>query len=155
MVGAERFGSELDAAATPMPDLARFVSAQDQGVYRSALSEVRDGHKRSHWMWFVFPQIAGLGRSETARFYAIADRAAAQTYLAHPLLGPRLVECTDAMLGWAGRRSAEAILGKIDAMKFHSSLTLFDTAAPERLAFSAALDAFFDGVRDQATVERL
>ena len=89
--------------------LERFVEAQAD-VYRQALAELRDGAKRSHWMWFIFPQIAGLGRSPTAQFYAIADEAEARAYLAHPMLGARIQACTDAMLDWAGRKPAEAIL---------------------------------------------
>lgn len=99
--------------------LERFVEAQGP-VYEQALGELRAGAKQSHWMWFVFPQIAGLDRSPTARFYAIADEAEARAYLAHPVLGARLRECTDTMLGWAGRKSAEAILGPVDALKFRS-----------------------------------
>ena len=95
--------------------MARFVEAQ-YGVYDQALAEVRAGAKRSHWMWFVFPQIAGLGHSPTARFYAIADLTQARAYLAHPLLAPRLDECTRALLRWTGQRSAEAILGPIYAL---------------------------------------
>jgi uncharacterized protein (DUF1810 family) len=135
--------------------LGRFVEAQ-QPIYQQALGELRTGDKRSHWMWFIFPQIAGLGRSPTAQLYAIADEAEARAYLAHPVLGPRLRECTDAMLGWAGRRSAEAILGAIDALKFRSSMTLFEAAGggnDER--FGRALDGFYAGERDRATLERL
>jgi len=133
--------------------LERFVEAQE-GVYEQALAELRDGAKRSHWMWFVFPQITGLGRSTTARFYAIADLAEAQAYLDHPLLGPRLAECTEAMLGWAGERSAVRILGPIDAMKFASSMSLFEAAGGGKL-FARALDAFCDGQRDSATLDLL
>ncbi len=101
-------------------------------------------------MWFIFPQIAGLGFSETARRYAIADLAEAQAYLAHPLLGPQLVQCTAAILEWSGRRSIEAILGTIDALKFASSMTLFEAAGGGR-QFSRSLDAFFAGQRDGRT----
>jgi uncharacterized protein (DUF1810 family) len=135
--------------------LERFVEAQ-QPVYDQALGELRAGAKRSHWMWFIFPQIAGLGRSPTAQFYAIADAAEARAYLAHPVLGPRLRECTEAMLDWAGRKSAEAILGPLDALKFRSSMTLFEAAAAssgER--FGRALNGFYAGQRDRATLERL
>jgi len=136
-----------------MESLERFVAAQE-GVYAQALSELHAGAKRSHWIWFVFPQIAGLGRSETARFYAIADLAEAQAYLAHPLLGARLAECTEAMLDWAGRRDAETILGSIDTLKFASSMTLFEAAggAP---CFARALEAFFAGHRDKQTLALL
>lgn len=106
-------------------------------------------------MWFVFPQIAGLGHSPTARFYAIADRAEAQSYAGHPLLGPRLLECTEAMLGWAGKRDAEAILGGIDALKFRSSMTLFEACADDPAPFAAALDAFYGRERDAATLSLL
>ncbi len=106
-------------------------------------------------MWFVFPQLAGLGRSPTARFYAIADRAEAEAYSRHAMLGPRLRECTAAMLGWAGKRSAESILGGIDALKFASSMTLFEACADDPAPFAAALEAFYAGERDAATVERL
>ena len=138
-----------------MPGLSRFRVAQDGGVYEAALAELRAGRKQGHWMWFVFPQIEGLGRSEMARRYSIANRSEAASYLEDPVLGPRLNQCTDAMLAWAGRRSAEAILGPIDAMKFRSSMTLFEAAAPAAALFSKALDAFFAGRRDEATIERL
>ena len=106
-------------------------------------------------MWFVFPQITGLGRSSTARFYAIADRAEAAAYDRHPLLGLRLVECTEAMLGWAGERSAVQILGPVDARKFNSSMTLFEACADEPQRFARALEAFYGGARDALTLERL
>jgi uncharacterized protein (DUF1810 family) len=106
-------------------------------------------------MWFVFPQIAGLGRSSTAQFYAIAGRAEAAAYDRHPLLGARLRECTQAMLGWAGERSAEQVLGPVDALKFRSSMTLFEACAADPEPFAAALDAFYAGERDAATLERL
>lgn len=134
--------------------LDRFVTAQ-RGVFPTALSELRAGNKRSHWIWFIFPQIAGLGRSDTARFYAIADRDEAAAYLAHPVLGPRLRECCEAVLGWAGKRSAVAILGSVDAMKLKSSMTLFLEVADTPAHFSDVLDAFFAGARDNATLERL
>lgn len=136
--------------------LDRFVDAQ-RDSYAAALAELKAGTKRSHWMWFVFPQIAGLGRSETARFYAIRDMAEARAYLAHPLLGPRLVEATEALLTHADR-SAESILGPIDAMKLASSMTLFEAAAGDRtraLPFACCLDAFFAGRRYAATLNRL
>lgn len=134
--------------------LQRFVSAQE-GTYRQALTEVRAGDKRSHWMWFIFPQLAGLGRSPTAQFYGITDRAEAQAYLAHPLLGQRLEEITAAMLGWAGQRSATAILGPVDALKFRSSMTLFEAVADDLAAFAQALDSFCDGERDPLTLRML
>jgi uncharacterized protein (DUF1810 family) len=134
--------------------LDRFVAAQ-RDTYATALAELRVGAKRSHWMWFVFPQIAGLGRSETARRYAIRDLAEARGYLAHPLLGARLVEATEAMLAHAGARSAEAVLGTVDAIKLASSMTLFEAAAAdlaEAAPFARCLDAFFAGRRDRATL---
>jgi uncharacterized protein (DUF1810 family) len=138
-----------------MDGLARFVTAQGGGLYQQALGELRAGLKQTHWMWFVFPQIAGLGRSENARLYAIADLDEARRYLAHPVLGPRLAECSAAMLEWAGRRTAHAILGSIDSLKFESSMTLFEAASNSTGPFAAVLDAFFGGVRDTATLQRL
>lgn len=138
-----------------MDPMDRFVSAQD-GVYPRALAELGAGAKRGHWMWFVFPQIAGLGQSAMARHFAIADLMEAQAYLAHPLLGRRLAEVTEAALGWAGRRSAEAILGGIDAVKLRSSATLFEVAAGVGSAaarpFADVLDGFYGGERDSATL---
>jgi uncharacterized protein (DUF1810 family) len=121
-------------------------------VYPSVLAELRAGAKRSHWMWFVFPQIARLGFSEMARHYAIAGRSEAEAYLVHPMLGARLVQCTDAMLEWSGRRSAEAILGTLDVLKFKSSMTLFETASGSD-AFGRVLEAFYAGHRDERTLE--
>ena len=135
-------------------DLGRFVRAQ-AGVYRRALAELNAGSKVTHWMWFVFPQILGLGNSRNARLYAIAGLAEAEAYAAHELLGPRLIESTEAMLGWAGRKSALDILGVIDAMKFHSSMTLFEAACPGKDRFAAAIEGFCDGRRDQATLDKL
>jgi len=135
--------------------LERFVDAQ-RSTYEQALAELGAGAKRNHWMWWIFPQIAGLGRSPTAQRYAIRDAVEACSYLAHPLLGARLAESTDAMLGWAGRRSAEAILGPVDALKFKSSMTLFDAVAGEAdNPFARALAAFCRGERDPLTLERL
>lgn len=136
-----------------MAALDRFVEAQ-AGVWAQALAELKAGRKTSHWMWFVFPQIAGLGRSETARFYAIADTTEARAYLAHPLLGARLREAAQALLAHRGR-SAEAMLGGIDAIKLRSSMTLFEAVAPEEPVFAAVLDAFFSGQRDPETVRRI
>ena len=133
--------------------LERFVAAQD-GVYEAALDELRAGAKHSHWMWFIFPQIVGLSLSSFGRFYSLADRAEAQGYLAHPLLGPRLGECTDAMLSWAGRREARAILGHIDAMKFASSMTLFEAAGGSE-RFARALELLCSGERDRLTLDLL
>jgi uncharacterized protein (DUF1810 family) len=134
-------------------DLDRFVDAQ-AGIYPQALAEIRAGRKQSHWMWFVFPQIAGLGRSPTAIFYAIASAAEARFYLAHPLLGARLRECTEAVLAHRGR-SAEAIFGGIDAMKLKSSMTLFEAFADDPVQFASVLEIFFDAERDPATLTLL
>ena len=135
--------------------LERFTDAQDQGgTYERALAELRAGRKTSHWMWFVFPQIAGLGRSATAQAYAIASLAEAEAYLAHAVLGPRLLEATRALAGLEGR-SAETILGPTDAMKLRSSMTLFARPAPNGPLFGLELDRYFDGRRDEATEERL
>ena len=131
----------------------RFVAAQG-AIYAEALAELRRGRKRSHWMWFVFPQLAGLGRSEMASRYAISSLGEAQAYLAHPLLGARLRECTEAALAHRGR-SAEAIFGPVDALKFRSSMTLFEAAAEDPAPFAEALQAFYGGQRDSATLERL
>ena len=132
-------------------DLERFVTAQE-GVYETALAEIRRGAKRSHWMWFVFPQIAGLGQSATARFYAIGSIDEAQAYLAHTVLGARLRECV-AALGKVQRADARAVFGSIDAVKLRSSLTLF-VAAGGGEAFEAALERWF-GQEDAATLRLL
>lgn len=134
-------------------NLERFVTAQ-QNIYEAALKEVRAGLKRSHWMWFIFPQIRGLGHSETARFYAISGREEAEAYLAHPILGPRLVECTTAMLHHTDL-SAHDILGSPDDLKFRSSMTLFGAVVEEDSLFQAALDAFYAGAHDQNTLQLL
>lgn len=134
-------------------NLERFVQAQ-AGVYATAVAELRAGAKRSHWMWFVFPQIAGLGSSAMAQRYAISGLDDARAYLAHPLLGPRLRECVDAVLA-VERRSAHAIFGSPDDLKFRSSLTLFREAAPHEPRFQAALDRYFGGEPDPATLARL
>jgi uncharacterized protein (DUF1810 family) len=131
-------------------DLDRFVAAQE-GIYPQALAELRRGRKESHWMWFVFPQIAGLGRSETARFYALGGAVEARAYLAHPSLGPRLRESAEALLAHRGR-SAEAMLGPVDAIKLRSSMTLFEAVADDPAPFAAVLDRFFAGARDPATL---
>jgi len=133
-------------------ELDRFLSAQAL-VHDQALAELRRGRKTSHWMWFVFPQIAGLGRSETAQFYAIRDAAEARAYLAHPLLGPRLIEATRAVS--AARGSATAILGEIDAMKLQSSMTLFAAVADDPAPFAVALARFYGGVRDATPLDLL
>ena len=134
-------------------DLDRFIAAQAE-IYDQALAELKAGRKTSHWMWFVFPQIAGLGRSPTAVFYAIASAAEARAYLVHPLLGARLVECTSLMLGVGERASAHDVLGSPDDLKFRSSMTLFAALSPAGSPFAAALDRFFAARPDPAT-ERL
>jgi len=134
-------------------DLARFVSAQ-QDVYEQALAELTAGSKRSHWMWFVFPQIAGLGRTATAQHYAIAGLDEARAYLAHPVLGPRLAECARALLGVQGR-TATQILGTPDDLKLRSSMTLFAHAAEDPAVFRAVLDRYYGGEDDPATLQRL
>ena len=131
--------------------LERFVAAQDR-VWSEVVGELTAGAKRTHWMWFVFPQIAGLGRSAMAVRYALGSVDEAVAYLAHPMLGARLAQATDLMLGHAGR-PAEAILGGIDAMKFRSSMTLFRAAAPDDPRFDRALAAFFGGEPDPRTLE--
>jgi uncharacterized protein (DUF1810 family) len=134
-------------------DLQRFVDAQ-RDVYATALAELRAGHKRSHWMWFIFPQIAGLGHSDMARRYAIRSADEAAAYLAHPVLGPRLRECASSVATHEDL-SVDDIFGSPDNMKFHSSMTLFADVAPDEAIFQACLDRFFDGIPDSATIERL
>jgi len=134
-------------------NLQRFLDAQE-GIYPTALAELRSGAKHSHWMWFVFPQLAGLGRSPTAQDYGIASIDEARAYLEHPTLAPRLRECVAAILPWAGRRTAEQILGRVDALKLRSSLTLFDAVEPGDV-FTEALDSFFRGDRDERTLALL
>jgi uncharacterized protein (DUF1810 family) len=136
-------------------DLGRFVAAQDAGgTYVNAVAELRRGRKTSHWMWFVFPQIAGLGRSPTARAYAISSLDEARAYLAHPVLGPRLIECATIVAQTQGR-TAEQIFGGIDALKLRSCATLFHRADPAQSAFTDVLARFFDGRPDPATEERI
>ncbi len=136
----------------PDPDLTRFVEAQAP-VHETALGELRAGRKRSHWMWFVFPQLAGLGMSPTARFYGIAGLGEARAYLAHPVLGLRLLACTRAVLG-VEDRSLHAIFGSPDDLKFRSSMTLFDRAGGEP-AFREALERYCEGRPDPRTLELL
>ncbi len=161
--------------------LGRFTAAQDQdGTYPRVLAELRAGRKRTHWIWFIFPQIEGLGRSAMAREYALSSLAEARAYLDHPVLGPRLVECALLLVaagsgggagdsagaddgsgaGYgggsaAGGATAVRILGDIDAVKVRSSMTLFAAAAPEQAAFRAVLDRFYGGAADPATLARL
>jgi uncharacterized protein (DUF1810 family) len=134
--------------------LTRFVDAQNP-VYAQVLSELRQGRKQSHWMWYIFPQVAGLGASIMSQRFALTSLAEAQDYLAHPVLGSRLVECTEVMLPHEGL-SARTILGSPDDMKFRSSMTLFDAAATEKGSpFERALEKFFSGQRDDKTLALL
>jgi uncharacterized protein (DUF1810 family) len=134
--------------------LERFVSAQDRaGRYATAVDELRAGSKRGHWMWFVFPQIAGLGHSSMSQTYAISSLEEARAYLAHPILGPRLTECARILCDLRGR-TAQEIFGGIDAIKLRSSMTLFADADPTNPEFGRVLDIYFGGVADDAT-ERL
>ena len=135
-------------------DLERFVAAQAP-VWTQVMAELAAARKHSHWMWFVFPQLRGLGRSAMAERYGIASRAEAAAYLAHPVLGPRLVAATDAMLAAPPGSSALAILGAPDDVKFRSSMTLFAAVAGVGASFAAALDRYFGGVRDPATLALL
>ncbi|HEX5713310.1 MAG TPA: DUF1810 domain-containing protein [Solirubrobacterales bacterium] len=135
--------------------LRRFVDAQEQAnTYELALRELRAGHKRSHWIWFVLPQITGLGHSPMARTYAISSLPEAVAYLDHPLLGPRLLECARALLA-VEDRSAVEILGEVDAVKLRSSMTLFARAAPGEPLFREVLDRFYSGETDPATEQIL
>jgi uncharacterized protein (DUF1810 family) len=131
-------------------DLDRFVAAQDP-VYDGVIGELRRGRKTSHWMWFVFPQLAGLGRSEMSRHYAIASLDEARAYLAHPVLGARLRECANVLLAVPAWSSAEDIFGSVDAVKLRSSMTLFQRAAPDESLFAQVLDRYFGGVADPGT----
>ena len=133
--------------------LLRFVDAQAP-VYADVLAELAAGAKRSHWMWFVFPQLRVLGRSSTARRYGLASADEARAYAAHPLLGVRLVECSALLLATRGR-SAEQIFGVIDAVKLRSCMTLFEAVAPDRPVHAAVLDAYYAGERDALTLEAL
>ncbi|MFH5823730.1 DUF1810 domain-containing protein [Georgenia sp. AZ-5] len=135
-------------------DLQRFVTAQGGGVYDQALGELRRGRKTGHWMWFVFPQIAGLGSSEMSRRYAIASLGEAKAYLDHQVLGPRLRECARAVAE-SDAPDAETILGGIDAVKLRSSMTLFARAAPDEPVFRRVLDRFFGGAEDPETLDWL
>jgi uncharacterized protein (DUF1810 family) len=134
-------------------DLDRFVQAQDR-VLPAVRRELAEGRKRSHWMWFVFPQLRGLGHSPTALHYGIASLAEAEAYLAHPLLGPRLEECT-ALVNAVTGRSLHEIFGSPDDLKFHSSMTLFAAARPGPSVFRAALEKYCGGAPDQRTLDLL
>jgi uncharacterized protein (DUF1810 family) len=133
--------------------LERFVDAQ-RGVMDGVMAELRAGRKTGHWIWFVFPQLVGLGRSEMARYYGIASLAEAQAYLEHPVLGERLRECVRALLAIRGT-SAVGVLGQVDALKVRSSMTLFHRAAPDEPLFRAVLARWYDGIPDALTDELL
>jgi uncharacterized protein (DUF1810 family) len=136
-------------------DLERFVQAQDNGrTYAAAVEELRRGRKTSHWMWFVFPQIAGLGHSAMSKTFAISSLEEARAYLGHPVLGPRLMECAGILAGEPEGTTAEQIFGIVDTQKLHSSLTLFVRAAPDVPAFGDVLDRYFEGRPDVATDQR-
>jgi uncharacterized protein (DUF1810 family) len=136
-------------------DLQRFAAAQDAGgTYEQATAELRGGRKASHWMWFVFPQIAGLGYSPMSRTYAITSLDEARAYLAHPVLGARLIECATILVGVPGR-TAEQVFGEVDALKLCSSMTLFMRAAPGEPVFRQVLDQYFGGIPDSATEQRI
>lgn len=138
-----------------MYDLTRFIDAQDaDGTYERALRELRAGRKQSHWMWFVFPQLAGLGRSPMAQRYAISGLVEARAYVQHPILGPRLRESAKAVAEISGA-TAEEVFGAIDAMKLRSSMTLFARADPAEPVFRRVLTEFFGGREDEATTSRL
>lgn len=134
-------------------DLARFVVAQER-VFEAALGEMRSGRKRSHWMWYVFPQFEGLGFSPTSVRYSIRSREEAESYLRHPVLGPRLVECAETLLRVEGRTARE-ILGSPDDLKLRSCATLFAAVSPAGSVFERLLERFFDGVRDERTLQLL
>jgi len=134
-------------------DLQRFVDAQ-RPVFERVCAELRGGRKASHWMWYIFPQMRGLGHSETSRRFAISSRLEAETYLKHPILGPRLIECTRLVEQIEGR-SANQIFGSPDDLKFHSSMTLFAGVAKDDAIFTDVLRKYFKGELDRATLEKL
>jgi uncharacterized protein (DUF1810 family) len=140
------------AAKTPI-DLDRFVSAQ-ASIYNQALGEIRSGQKRTHWIWFIFPQIEGLGHSSTSMHYAIRSLEEARAYLQHPLLGPRLIECSEAVLAVQGRTASD-ILSYPDDLKLRSSMTLFERVAEPGSVFGRVLDRYFQGSRDERTLQLL
>lgn len=140
-------------AANDPYNLARFVAAQ-QSVYEDALAELREGYKVTHWMWFIFPQIDGLGQSSMSRYYSIKNEQEARQYLAHPVLGPRLLECAEAVLAIEGE-SALDIFGSPDDMKLRSSMTLFACLSRSRSVFTRVLDKYFEGRPDRMTLRLL
>lgn len=146
--------SESSGTAGDPYNLQRFVDAQNP-VFAHVQSELRKGRKTTHWMWFIFPQISGLGSSPTARYFAISSLGEARAYLSHPILGPRLIECC-LLATLVERRSIHDIFGSPDDLKFHSSITLFhQAAAPDNAVFRQALDKYFEGIPDRLTLERL
>ena len=134
-------------------NLQRFL-LQHEDIFDHALGEIRAGEKRSHWMWFIFPQLRGLGHSPASQYYGVGSMEEARAYLHHPVLGPHLRKATEAALLWSGRRSAEQILGPVDAMKLRSSMTLFDVLEPGGL-FGEVLEGFYGGQRDERTLALL
>ncbi len=134
-----------------MNDLKRFLEAQEND-FETALAEIKRGRKQSHWMWYIFPQIAGLGFSSTSKFYAIKDRAETEDYLAHPLLGKRLIEISNALLEVEGK-TANQIFGSPDDVKLKSSMTLFGALENTNPVFGKVLDNYFNGAKDQRTLE--
>jgi uncharacterized protein (DUF1810 family) len=146
-------GSSDDGGKRDPFVLDRFVQAQEH-VYQQALAEIRSGQKRSHWMWFIFPQFDGLGLSWTSRTYSVKSIEEAEAFLAHPVLGPRLLECAEAVIGVADRSAAE-IFGSPDDLKLRSSATLFAYVSPEGSVFHRILDRFFDGKPDDQTLRLL
>jgi len=134
-----------------MNDLKRFLEAQEND-FEIALAEIQNGRKQSHWMWYIFPQIAGLGFSPTSKFYAIKDRDEAESYLAHPLLGKRLVEISNALLEVEGK-TASQIFGSPDDVKLKSSMTLFGALENTNPVFQRVLDKYFNGAKDRRTLE--
>ncbi len=149
----------MDSAPAPAPvdphNLSRFVWAQDKhDSYATALAELRAGRKRTHWMWFVFPQLAGLGKTGNAKTFAITSQTEARAYLRHPVLGPRLAECADALLRLEGK-SANSILGRPDDMKLRSCATLFSLVSEPGSVFHQVLDKYYDGQPDDVTLQLL
>ncbi len=134
-------------------NLQRFVDAQ-KPVYETALTEIKNGKKRSHWMWFIFPQVKGLGYSETSRYYGIASKEEAVAYLQHPVLGPRLLEISQELLKLSGQ-NANRVFGSPDDLKLSSSMTLFNAAAPGEPIFQQVLDKYFQGTKDPNTLQLL
>ena len=145
----------MSAESSGSSGLARFVDAQDAGgIYDAALRELRAGRKRTHWMWFVFPQVEGLGRSSTAQHFGVRGLTEARAYVAHPVLGPRLVQAARALVEQPSDDPVE-VLGTTDAMKLRSSMTLFAAADPDQPVYGEVLERFFDSEADEATLARI